>query len=134
MHRGVALGDQSALPHIRPHDKCQTAVCVHVIGAILRVILDHENESVVLIRAARDLFDHQRQGVVVGGHLRVNGVDAIDRFREISKVIAAQTHKFKRGQIAVAHVIVKFVLPFLEPPVIRNTLVEAAIVRIGERN
>src|ERR1035441_5905005 len=72
---------------------------VDVIAAILRVVLDHEDERVVRIRAMRDLLDQQAYRVIVVGHFEIGRVHAVDRLTEISGVIVHQAHQAQGGQI-----------------------------------
>ena len=63
---GIVLGrNHRALFHIGAHDECDAAVGIDVVGAVLRIVFDHEDQRVVLVLAISDLLHQQSNGIVV---------------------------------------------------------------------
>ena len=54
------------------------------------VVFDHEDQSAARILAARHFLHNQAHSVVIVGHLRFHGVDAVDGVFEIAEVIVGQ--------------------------------------------
>ena len=54
---GVTCGDDFASLDVGPNGEGNGPVCVHMIGPILGVIFDHENQCVVFLFAGGDLLD-----------------------------------------------------------------------------
>ena len=61
-----------------------------MVGAVLRIVLDDEDQRRVRGLAARDPLDDQAQGIIIVGHLRLDCVHAVDRFVEVAEMVVAE--------------------------------------------
>ena len=60
---------------------------LHMIGAVLRIILDDKDQRAVGIRAVGNLVDRERRSVGVIGHLHLGRVHPVDCRAETAEVI-----------------------------------------------
>jgi hypothetical protein len=104
---------------------------VDVVGAVLGIVLDHEDEGVLGEGAARHGLDDQTQGVVVVGEFGLDRVHAVNGPLEGTGVIMADAHQHQRRGLAGGDESLEFAVPFLEPPVVGKRLVETAEIRVG---
>jgi len=81
------VGDDGALLDVGADDVGGAAVGVDVIGTILGVVPDDEDEGVVLVAAMGDFVGDEADGVVIVGDLELRGVDAENRGAEAARVI-----------------------------------------------
>ena len=94
-------------------------VGVHVVGAVLRVVLEDEDRRLGPEPALRDGFDHAAQGHVVLGHHRAGR--APSRLRA-HRVVVAEVEDAQAGKPAL----------LLEPPELLEPDVDALVVRDGQ--
>ena len=104
---------------------------VDVVGAILSVVLDHEDKRVLGEGAARHGLDDEAHGIVVVGKLGLDRVHPVYRPLEGTGVVMADAHQHQRRCLAGGDEGLEFAVPFLEPPVVGKRLVETAEIRIG---
>ena len=107
---------------------------VDVVRAVLRVVLEHEDQRVVRVAAVRDLLDEQADRVVVVRLLRLGRVHAVDRRVEAAHVVVREAAPSRASAaLPLGDVAVELALPLLEAPEVGQVGVEAAEVGIGER-
>ena len=75
----------------RPNDQRHAAAGIHMVGAVLRVVLDDEDQRrSPRPRRARIPLDNQAEGKIIVRHLRLDRVHAIDRFVEVTEMVVAE--------------------------------------------
>ena len=130
---GVVGADQRGLLDVGADHERRAAVRVDVVGAVLGVVLDDEDQGVVGIRALGDRLDQASDGVIVVSDLNLRCVDSVDGGAEVAGVVVHQTHQAEVGQIAAADVAVELALPLLLAVEVRVVVVETAEVDVRQR-
>src|SRR5208283_4182540 len=87
-----------ALCHIGANDEGQTAVATDVVGAILGIVFDHEDERVVGVGAVGDDIRRQSYCIVVVGNLNFRRVHAKTGGAEVAEVIVIVAQQSQIGE------------------------------------
>jgi hypothetical protein len=88
----VATADHRALLHVRSDDEGRPAMGIHVVGAILNVVFDDDEQCVVSVAAVRHRLDHQAQRQVAVSLLRFRRVHAAERAAETAHMVVADAN------------------------------------------
>ena len=102
-----------------------------MIGTVLRVVFDHEDERRSRCFTVGDGLDDLADGIVVVGHFRLDGVHPVDRGVEITKMVMAQSQQGERGHRSLELLIGIFPLPFENAPIVGQTLIEPAKIGVA---
>ena len=129
--RRVGSGDNRTLLHIRSNDESKTAVAADVVGAILGIVFNHEDERVVGVGAVGDLIDRQSYRVVVVGNLKFRRVHTETGGAEVAEVVMIIAQQSQTGHVVVLNLLVEFPRPFLVAEEIGEALVEGTETEIG---
>lgn len=66
---------------------------VDMVCTVLGIVFYDENQGAVLVRAHRDLFHEEADGVIVGGQLCIWRIDAVYGDREVAEVFTVDTER-----------------------------------------
>ena len=102
-----------------------------MVRAVLRVVLDDEDQRRIRSLAARDPLDDQPEGIIVVGHLRLDRVHAVDRFVEVAEMVVSEAQQSQLRKRSGSLLLIIFALPFEHSPIIGELLVEAAEIGIA---
>ncbi len=130
--RGVGIGDDRTLLHIRSNDESKTAVAADVVGAILGIVFDDEDESVVGIGAVCDLIHRLSYRVVVVGNLKFGRVHAEAGGAEVAEMVMIVAQENQVGEFVGLNLLVEFALPLFVAEEIGVALIEGPEAGIGE--
>src|SRR5215469_783025 len=127
----VALRHELPLLDVRTANQSNAAMGVDVVGSVLRIVLDGEDECRFRVRAVRYLVDDEPDRVIVVSYLQFRRVDAEYRLREHPGVVVHQPEQGEIGQLVVLDERIEFTRPLDIAEEIRKLVVKAPEVRIG---
>src|SRR5208282_1497087 len=110
--RRVRIGYDRTLLYIRSNDESKTAVATDVIGAILGIVFNHEDERVAGVGAVGDLIGRQSYRVVVVGHLKFRRVHTETSGAEVAEVVMIISQQGQSWECIVLSLLVEFPRPF----------------------
>ena len=131
-HLVVAGVDDRVLLYVGADHVGGRAVRVDVVGAVLRVILGHDDQGAVGVGAVRHRRDETADREVIVGLLRIGRVHPGERRAEAAGVIMAQADGFKAWEVFVGDVLHELAVPLVHVPLVRIGHVEAAEVDVGQ--
>src|ERR1017187_1949968 len=129
--RRVGSGDNRTLLDVGANDEGKTAVAADVVGAILRIVFNHEDERVVGVGAVGDLVDRQSYRVVVVGNLKLRRVHTETRAAEAAEMVMIVSQESQIGHETGLDLLVEFPRPFRVAEEIGEALVEGTEAEIG---
>ena len=97
---------------------------IHVVGAVLGVVLEHEHHRVAPEGRSRERFDHATEGEIVVGHVRARRRRARARSR---RVVVRQTHDLERGHVAALDERIQLVDPDVDSRLVQDREIESGI-------
>jgi hypothetical protein len=97
--RRVHLAHDGVTLYPRAHDQRDRSMCVDVVGAVLGVVLDHENRERGPERALRQRLDHSADGEVVLRDVRARRESADLRARRV--IVRQAQHDQARHLVAL---------------------------------
>ena len=62
-----------------------------MVGTVLSVILDDEDQGRIGRLSSGDALDHQAQRIIIVGHLRLDRIHPVDGLVEIPEMIVGET-------------------------------------------
>jgi len=105
-------------------------VRIDVIGAVLGIIFDDEDQGVVFIGTVRNFLREQTDGIVVVGHLQAWRVNSVQSGAEATEMIMRESHEGKTRQVLIRDKLIGLTLPFLKQKEISVVLIETAEIQV----
>src|SRR5258706_13928810 len=118
--------------YVRSDDEEVAAVGADVVGSVLGIIFDDEDERIGRVGTVSNLVDQQSGRVVIVGHLQLGRIYSINRRAEAAEMVVGEANHREGWESIRFDLLLEFTRPLFVAKEVGECVVVPAEAKIGD--